>query len=124
MTIGCSVLCSLGVVIALVQQPPPEVRFVPLQLALHADSTGFAVGTLQVLNRGGTPLQIRRVVPSCQCAAATVQKNPVYPLEVGTVLIRINTRGLRDSVATVEFAFETNAQPELLRYEVVVHQSR
>jgi len=106
------------------QTVPPEIRLVPARLELHADTTGFASGTVQVLNPGGEPLEIRRITPSCKCAAATVLKNPVYPLEVGGIAIRVNTTAWQDTVGTVELDIETNASSAALRYVVVVHRRR
>jgi hypothetical protein len=103
-------------------QTGPVIQLVPPKLELHADSAGFAHGRVQVLNRGGEPLQIRRVVPSCKCAAATVLSNPIYPLEVGEILVHINTRDWRDSIGTVELDIESNAAPQ--RYVVTVHRQR
>lgn len=103
-------------------QTPPLMRLVPPQLELHADSNGFAIGRIQVFNHGGEPLDIRRVITSCKCAAATVQKNPVYPLEVGEILVRVNTREWRDSLGTVELSIESNASPDPKTYTVQVRR--
>ena len=101
-------------------QIEPELHLVPPKLVLKVDSLGFAQGRVQVLNRGGEPLQIRRVIPSCNCASATVLKNPVHPLEVGEILLRINTNDWRDSIGVVEFEIESNTTP--VRYPVTVHR--
>ncbi len=106
------------------QTAPPELRLQPPRLVLHADTTGFASGTLSVLNHGGEPLEIRRVIPSCKCAAATVLKNPVYPLEVGQIALRVNTRSWQDTVGIVELEIETNASAKPVRYAVTVHRRR
>lgn len=80
------------------------------------------MGTIKVLNRGGEPLEIRRVVTSCTCAVATVLHNPVYPLEVGSIRVQVNTASWRDTVSTVTLDIETNARRQPHRYTVVVHR--
>ncbi|GIV50113.1 MAG: hypothetical protein KatS3mg038_0634 [Candidatus Kapaibacterium sp.] len=112
--IACALMIGL--------QTGPEMHLVPPKLELHADSAGFAQGRVKVLNRGGEPLEIRRVVPSCKCAAATVLNNPIYPLEVGEILVHVNTRDWRDSIGSVELEIESNAAPT--RYVVTVHRQR
>ncbi|MCS7000628.1 MAG: DUF1573 domain-containing protein [Bacteroidota bacterium] len=101
----------------------PQMRLVPPRLELHADSSGFASGRIQVLNSGGEPLDIRQVVPSCKCASATVLKNPVYPLEVGEILVRVNTQQWKDTVGTVELEIETNVARQPTRYTVIVRRT-
>lgn len=115
-----SALVVYALTIAL--QTGPEMHLAPPKLQLHADSVGFAQGRVQVLNRGGEPLEIRRVVPSCKCAAATVLSNPIYPLEVGQLLVQVNTHDWRDSIGTIELDIESNAPPQ--RYVVTVHPRR
>ncbi|GIV53767.1 MAG: hypothetical protein KatS3mg039_0285 [Candidatus Kapaibacterium sp.] len=107
-----------------IQQAPPELRLLPPRLVLHADSSGFAHGTVQVLNHGGEPVEIRRIVPSCKCAAATVLNNPIYPLEVGRIAVQVNTNAWQDTVGTVELAIETNATAKPVQYAIVVHRQR
>lgn len=115
------VIAALGAALA---QTPPLMRLVPPQLELHADSSGFASGRIQVLNHGGEPLDIRRVTTSCKCAAATVQKNPIYPLEVGEILVRVNTQDWRDSLGIIELRIESNTSPEPKHYTIQVRRHR
>ncbi|MCX8050875.1 MAG: DUF1573 domain-containing protein [Chlorobi bacterium] len=103
-------------------QTSPVMRLVPPRLELRADTSGFAVGRVQVLNHGSEPLHIHRVATSCKCAAATVLKNPVYPLEVGQLLVRVNTRDWQDTVGTVELEIVTNAPDSITHYIVRVRR--
>ncbi|MCX7930161.1 MAG: DUF1573 domain-containing protein [Chlorobi bacterium] len=115
-------LVAMVVAIIAAGQTSPVLRLVPPRLDLQADTSGFAMGYVQVLNQGGEPLEIRSVTASCKCAAITVLKNPVYPLEVGRIMVRVNTRQWTDTTGTVELEIITNAADSLTRYTVRVRR--
>jgi hypothetical protein len=88
----------------------PILDVKPRVLTLTADSTEYVSARVKVLNRGGTPCTITAVNSSCGCGAATVLKNPVRPMDVAEIAIRINTSNMHDSVNTVEFVIESDAE--------------
>ena len=98
----------------------PQISFVPPVLQLTMDSTRWVVSKVKILNRGTAPLQINGVKPSCGCAAATVLSNPVKPMDVGEMLVRINTSSLHDTLNLIEFSIESNAKPSPIVYKTYV----
>lgn len=99
---------------------PPEISFVPRTLTLTMDSSTFLTSEVSVLNRGGSPLELKGVKASCGCAGATILKNPVNPLEVGKIRFQINTVNVTDTLMRIEFAVENNATASPVVYKVFV----
>ncbi|MFM2133834.1 MAG: hypothetical protein RL156_1115 [Bacteroidota bacterium] len=95
----------------------------PRVLTLTADSTEYVSARVKVLNRGGTPCTITAINPSCGCGAATVLKNPVQPMDIAEIAIRINTSNMKDSVNTVEFVIESDAENSPYVFKAVVRKS-
>lgn len=100
---------------------PPTIGFTPKFLTLtKKDTSQFLVAEIGILNRGGAPLHITKVTPSCGCAAATILKNPISPLDLGKVRIQINTINIKDSLMRVEYVFESDAETSPSIYSVWV----
>ncbi|MBL7999960.1 MAG: DUF1573 domain-containing protein [Candidatus Kapabacteria bacterium] len=100
---------------------PPQIDILPKTMLLHVDSTGFLTATAKVLNRGGEPLVISKITPSCGCATAKVAKNPTIPLDITPLHISINTSTVTDSVMAVEFTIESNSTGSPTVYRVQIH---
>ena len=96
------------------------IDIAPKALTLTIDTSLWVMKQVQVLNRGGSALGISRVNSSCGCASATIMSNPVQPMEVGKLLVRINTQNMKDSVSTVEFTIESDASNSPFVYRVNV----
>lgn len=101
----------------------PILDIKPRVLTLTADSTEYVSARVKVLNRGGMPCTITAINPSCGCGAATVLKNPVQPMDVAEIAIRINTSNMKDSVNTVEFVVESDAENSPYVFKAVVRKS-
>lgn len=89
---------------------PPIIDVKPTEFEVTEDETGFITRHVKVLNRGGTPLQIRSVTGSCGCSKASVQSGVIHPLTVGKIILFINVEGLYGENRTVEYVIESNAQ--------------
>ncbi|MBL7975017.1 MAG: DUF1573 domain-containing protein [Candidatus Kapabacteria bacterium] len=99
---------------------PPTIEFSPKYLTITKDTSRFLVTEIKVLNRGGAPLHISKVTPSCGCAAATVIKNPIYPLDIGKIRLQINTDTIKDTLMRVEYVIESDAETSPNVYSVWV----
>ncbi len=97
-----------------------EIAIVPPVLQLTKDSTLWLSYKVKVLNRGSAPLSLKSVKGSCGCASATVLKNPIHPMDVGEILLKINTTTLRDSLNLIEYSIESDARVSPLIYRVYV----
>lgn len=98
----------------------PVLDIKPRVVKLTADSTEWVTARVKVLNRGGGPCTITAIHPSCACGVATVLKNPVQPMDVAEISVRINTSNMKDSVNTVEFIVDSDAEnsPYVFKSEV------
>lgn len=101
--------------------PPPVIDIIPSDIKIPWPKDKFITEEVKILNRGGLPLIIEKVSGSCFCSSAKVMNNEVYPLEIGKLLLMINTDGLSDTNNIVEFYIESNAEnsPFVIRVEVV-----
>ena len=96
----------------------------PRRLVLTVDSSDFVSARIKVLNRGGTPITITKIDPSCACGSATILKNPVQPLDVAELALRVNTINMHDTLNTVEFSIESNAENSPYVFSVQVKKPR
>ncbi len=101
-----------------------QIAFVPPVLELTIDSTKWLQTKIKLLNRGNAPLRLSAIKPSCGCASATVMSNPVKPMELADVLVRINTSALKDSLSMIEFNVESNATTPSFVYRVYVRNPK
>ncbi|MFM8178521.1 MAG: DUF1573 domain-containing protein, partial [Candidatus Kapaibacterium sp.] len=86
----------------------PVLDIKPRVVRLATDSTEWVTARVKVLNRGGSPCTITAIRPSCACGVATVLKNPVQPMDIAEIAIRINTSNMKDSVNSVEFIVDSD----------------
>lgn len=100
----------------------PSIEVKPRAMTLWMDSTEWVSARVKVLNRGGRPCTVTAIKPSCSCGAATVLKNPVQPLDVAEIAVRINTSNMHDSVNTVEFLVESDAENSPYSFTTIVRR--
>ncbi len=119
--VGSSALGAQDTGLSNAVQAKAEMQLVPAELHLTMDTSRFLIARVKVLNRGAVPLTISELHPSCSCAGANVQQNPLRPMEVGEILIRMNTVNMLDSVNLLTIAISSNSVVSPVVYSVYVH---
>ncbi len=97
-----------------------EIQLVPSVMSVAETSEKFLVREVKILNKGGSPLVIKSVTPSCSCASAAVMTPTVNPMTSGKVRLSMNTSGMSDTLNRVEFIVESNAKNSPTTYSVFV----
>jgi len=97
-----------------------EIQLVPSVISIPETTEKFLVREIKVLNKGGEPLIIRGVTPSCGCASATVMNGTINPMTTGKIRLSMNTSGMNDTLNRVEFVIESNAKNSPTAYSVFV----
>lgn len=100
----------------------PHLVFNPLVITANADSTRFVVATIETLNLGGGTLVLNKVVPSCGCAFASVQRRQSDSLGVASIRLGVNTETLLDSINNVDFEVHSNAGNSPTVFRLVVRR--
>ncbi len=88
----------------------PVIDIKPAYIIAKAGKGKFIQREVKVLNRGGLPLYIHSVKPSCGCGSGKVLASPIQPLSVGKILLSVNLDGLYDGRDEVEFVINSNAK--------------
>jgi hypothetical protein len=89
---------------------PAIIEIKPNRLEFPYPDDKFITTTVKVLNRGGKPLYINNIETSCKCASATIQQNPIYPVEIGKIYLTLNVEGISDSSYIAEYKIYSNAK--------------
>jgi hypothetical protein len=88
----------------------PVLELQPAEVIIDDPPGRFIEYSVKVLNRGSGPLKIERIKGSCSCSSGKAVKSPVYPMEVGEIILWINTDGLNPDNNMVKYTIETNAE--------------
>ncbi len=99
----------------------PLMNIIPPVLNLTMDTSQWVSAKVKVLNRGGSALHINTISASCGCASATVLKDPIQPMDIGELMIRINTQNMHDSLNVIEYSIPSNASNSPMVYRVRIH---
>ena len=82
----------------------------------------FISKEVNVLNRGGASLIIRKVEGSCQCATGNILNGIVEPLSIGKIKFTVNTDGMKDTDSRLfRFTIYSNAKnsPYNIKMEIL-----
>ncbi|MES2767362.1 MAG: DUF1573 domain-containing protein [Bacteroidota bacterium] len=97
-----------------------EIQLVPSVMDIAETSEKFLIREIKVLNKGGSPLVIKSVTPSCWCASVVVMTPTVNPMTTGKIRLSMNTAGMSDTLNRLEFIVESNAKNSPTAYSVFV----
>lgn len=89
---------------------PAEIHFVPSFIDIGETSEKFLVREVKILNKGGAPLVITGIKPSCSCASAVALNPTVNPMTSSKIRLSMNTSTMTDTLNTVQFIVESNAK--------------
>lgn len=88
----------------------PVIDIKPSYIIARPGDSKFIQREIKVLNRGGSPLYIHGVKPSCGCGSGKVLASPIQPLSIGKILVSVNLDGLYEDKDEVEFVISSNAK--------------
>ena len=103
--------------------PPPVMEAKPSYISVQKPEGNFVSQEIKILNRGGSPLVIKKINPSCSCGSSKVLISTIYPMSIGKIILSVNMKGLHDKANTVEFMVESNAKNSPYKVQIAIIDS-
>ncbi len=101
---------------------PPEIEIKPSFIQLDFTPSEFVTTDITIMNRGGQPLEIKRVKASCYCANGAVIHSTVNPFGLGKIRLAVNTLKLTDSLQRIDYTIWSNARDSVYTFPVYLRR--
>lgn len=101
---------------------PAEIEIKPSSIQLDFTPSEFVTTDITIMNRGGQPLEIKRVKASCYCANAAVIHSTINPFGLGKIRLAVNTEKLTDSLQRVDYTIWSNARDSVFTFPVILRR--
>jgi hypothetical protein len=101
---------------------PAEIEIQPSVIQLDFSPSEFITKDITILNRGGQPLEIKKVKASCYCANAAIIHSTIIPFSLGKIRLSVNTQKLTDSLQRIDYTIWSNAQDSVFTFPVYLRR--
>ena len=103
----------------------PQIAIKPGKLHIYFDdTTRFITEKVKVINSGTSPLIIRDVKGSCNCATSMVARSTIHPTTVGQIYLYIDAVKVTDSLMRLDYIIRSNAKDSVLLLPVILHKKK
>jgi len=101
---------------------PPEIEIKPSIIQVDFFPSEFVTTDITILNRGGLPLEIKKIKASCYCANGAVINSYISPFTVGKIRLSFNTVKLTDSLQRIDYTIWSNARDSIFNFPVFLRR--